>query len=180
MKNSNVQIRIAATGDADLLSQLGARAFADTFAADNTPENMDAYLRASFSPEKQAAELAEPASLFLIAEIDHIPVGYARLRASDAPAEIKEPRPVEIERIYAVKDYIGKGIGSALMAACLDEAAARNYQTVWLGVWERNLRAIAFYQKWGFITVGAHVFQLGSETQSDLLMARPAHLPVIN
>ncbi len=172
MEKTRVDIRYATAGDAVLLAEIGAKAFSDSFAADNTPENMAAYLAAAFGPHKQAAELADPATLFLIAEVDGEVAGYAQLRAHQVPEEVRGPRPIELVRIYALKEWIGKGVGSALMEAALREAARRGFETVWLGVWERNSRARAFYRRWGFVEVGTHVFQLGDDPQTDFLMQR--------
>jgi GNAT superfamily N-acetyltransferase len=152
---------------------LGARTFYDTFAADNTPENMSAHLASAFGPDIQAAELADPSVIYLIAEIDGLAVGFSKLQTGEPPAEITGAVPIEINRFYSTKDWIGRGIGAALMQACLDEAQKRGYETVWLGVWEHNPRARAFYRKWGFVEVGSHVFPVGDDPQIDLLMQRP-------
>jgi GNAT superfamily N-acetyltransferase len=166
------KIRHASTADNILLSALGAETFYDSFAAENTPENMAAYLAASFSPEKQARELVDPASRFLILEAHGQPAGYARLRLGPAPAAVVALRPIEIVRFYARRAWIGKGIGARLMQACLQTAEVEHCDVVWLDVWEHNPRAIAFYRKWGFVEVGWQVFQLGDEVQNDLLMSR--------
>jgi GNAT superfamily N-acetyltransferase len=172
MQKAKVQIRHATAADNTLLAELGAQTFHDTFAADNTPENMAAYLATSFGPEKQAAELADPASVFLIAEVEGAAVGYARLKEGQPAAVITGSRPIEIVRFYTRQEWIGQGVGATLMKACLDEAMQRGCDTIWLDVWERNLRARAFYQKWGFIEVGTQLFQLGDDLQNDLLMQR--------
>jgi diamine N-acetyltransferase len=165
-------IRKATRKDNHILAELGARTFADSFAADNTPEDMAAYLAGAFSPEKQAKEMADPGTLFLIAEVDGEPVGYTRLRQDPPPACIKGIHPIEIVRLYSVKEWIGRGVGAALMQACLNEAAHDGYDVIWLDVWEKNPRAITFYQKWGFEKVGEQGFQLGDDLQHDWLMAR--------
>jgi GNAT superfamily N-acetyltransferase len=167
-----IHIRTASAADNHLLAELGARTFFDTFAQDNTPGDMTAYLAASFSPQKQAEELADPLATFLIAEIDRTAAGYARLRLSPSPTAIVGRRPLEIVRFYSDKAWIGRGVGAALMSACLDFAARQRCETIWLDVWERNERGIAFYQKWGFAVVGTQAFQLGSDVQNDLLMQR--------
>jgi diamine N-acetyltransferase len=167
-----IKIRHAESSDNVLLAEFGAQAFYDSFAADNTPEDMAAYLAASFSPEVQASEIADPSSVFLIAEIEGAIAGYARLKGGNVPAAVTGDHPVELMRIYAGKEWIGKGAGGALMSACLNEAERRGYDTIWLGVWERNLRAQAFYRKWGFVDAGAHTFQLGGDLQNDLVMQR--------
>ena len=165
-------IRYATPADNTLLAELGAQTFADSFAVDNTPENMSAYLAASFSPEKQACELADAASRFLIIELDGAAVGYARLNFGQAPAVIAGRKPMEIARFYARKKWIGRGVGAQLMKACLEEAERTGCDVIWLDVWERNPRAIAFYRKWHFERVGAQTFRLGDDLQNDLLMAR--------
>jgi GNAT superfamily N-acetyltransferase len=172
MEKPDVSIRRATADDNLLLARLGARTFYDTFACDNTAEDMAAYLADSFSPRKQAEELADPLTVFLIAEIDEEAAGYAKLQAAEPSDCITGPSPIELVRLYALKDWIGHGIGATLMQACLDEAGRRGYQTMWLGVWERNLRAQAFYRKWGFVEVGTHIFQLGDDRQTDILMQR--------
>jgi len=170
-----IAIRAALPGDNHLLCELGRKTFYDTFAKDNTPEDMQAYLDASFSPEKQAAELADPRTLFLIAEIGGQPAGYARLREGHPQAALPGcQRPLEIVRFYVTVEWIGRGVAARLMQACLDEAARRACDTLWLDVWERNPRAIAFYRKFGFEVSGQQTFQLGGDLQTDLLMRRPA------
>lgn len=165
-------IRRANVADAGLLAELGARTFAATFAADNKPEDMAAYLAAAFSPRQQAAELSDPRATFLLAEVDGRAAGYAALRAGDAPDCVTGAKPVELLRLYVMREWFGRGVGEALMRACVDEAQAAGYQTMWLGVWEHNGRAQSFYRKWGFRLVGEHIFQLGSDAQTDLLMER--------
>jgi GNAT superfamily N-acetyltransferase len=169
----SLRLRHATPLDNRLLADLGAETFSDTFGPDNSPENMAAYLTQSFSPEKQAQELADPASRFLIAELDGAVVGFARLHVGPAPDGVAAARPAEINRIYARQAWIGKGIGARLMQACLDEAARENCDVVWLSVWQRNPRAIAFYRQWGFVEAGTLTFQLGADAQTDWLMVRP-------
>ncbi len=166
-------VREATTADAAMLAALGARLFGEAFGAANTPENLAAYLAASFSPAKQHAELVDPTATFLVAETDG-PIGYAQLHAGRPPAPISGTRPVELVRLYAGR--VGEGVGSVLMRACLDRAAARGHDVLWLGVWEHNSRAQEFYRRWGFETVGTHGFQLGRDLQTDLLMERRVDL----
>lgn len=168
-----VRIRRATRADGRLLAEVGAETFSDTFAADNTPENMAAYLAESFGSGIQERELSDPCSRFLIAEVDGTAAGYARLRFGPAPRAVAGRKPVEIVRFYARKRWIGKGIGARLMRACLDEAGGEGCDAVWLDVWERNPQAIAFYRRWGFRKVGAQEFRLGGDRQQDWLMARP-------
>lgn len=167
-----VTIRRGTVGDAALLSELGARTFSETFAADNTSEDMAAYVATSFSVAQQTAELEDSASTFLIAEVDGRAAGYAKLHDGEPEKSVEGPKPVELVRLYVSRDWLGRGIGEQLMRACIDEARQAGHETIWLGVWERNARAQAFYRKWNFRTVGEHVFRLGSDHQRDLVMER--------
>lgn len=167
-----INIRHATISDANLLATIGAAAFADTFADENTPENMAAYLAEAFSLEQIASEIADPASQFLIAEIEGQPAGYAKLVRGKTPEAVNAANAIELERIYALKAWIGQGVGAALMKACLEEAQLKDHDAVWLGVWERNTRAIAFYEKWGFEKVATKIFQLGDDPQTDFVMVR--------
>ena len=167
-------IRQATADDAELLYTIGLETFSDTFSRDNTPEDIAIYLAAAFSRDIQAAELAAPRSWFLIAETEGEPAGYARLVAGAAPQQVTGTNPIEIVRLYSRAAWIGRGVGAALMRACLETATDLGCDTVWLGVWERNQRAIAFYERWGFRKVGSHPFMLGHDAQTDWLMQRPA------
>jgi ribosomal protein S18 acetylase RimI-like enzyme len=173
MAESSVIIRRAVSADATLLAEIGERTFSDTFAADNTPEDMAQYLATAFSPIVQAAELAEPEVTILIAEAGGTVVGYAKLQTSgDVPDCVSRDHPIEIARLYVEKKHHGEGVGAALMGECLSVAKSLGAQTIWLGVWERNYRAQAFYRKYGFREVGSHEFRLGSDVQRDLLLER--------
>ena len=121
---------------------------------------------------RQAAELAEPASTFFIAEVGGRGAGYAKLHAGEPPEGVEGAQPVELVRLYVLREWLGRGVGEALMRACVEEAQRAGHGTIWLGVWERNGRAQAFYRKWDFHVVGEHVFQLGSDPQRDILMER--------
>lgn len=114
----------------------------------------------------------EPGSVFFIAEENGSPAGYAKVRNQKTVEALDHLKALEIERLYAVKDWIGKGIGSKLMQHCLDYAFQQGYDVVWLGVWEHNPRAIQFYKQWGFEKFGEHVFMLGSDAQTDHLMKK--------
>ena len=165
-----MKIRYGTTDDAKMLSELGAKTFYDTFARDNTPANIEAYLKASFSPEIQFNELSEPDNIFLIIESENKPIGYAQLILNSKDKSINRTKPLEIRRIYASKEYQGKGVGKELMQATIREARQRGCDCVWLGVWEKNQRAIDFYKKWGFREVGTHLFSVGDDPQNDYVM----------
>jgi GNAT superfamily N-acetyltransferase len=172
LSDPSIRIRTATPDDNELLARLGAQTFRDTFGPDNTVEDMTAYLAQAFGPERQAIELADPGTTFLIAEIEGEAVGYARLREGAAPECISAGRPLEIVRFYAAAAWIGRGVGAALMPSCLEHARRSDCGVIWLDVWERNPRAIAFYRRWGFKEVGTQSFVLGSDVQRDLLMSR--------
>lgn len=165
-------IRRGTLDDAALLSELGARTFSETFAADNTPEDLAAYMATSFNVTQQTAELEDPFSTLLIAEIDGHAAGYARLLAGKPAEGVEGANPVELVRLYVSRDWLGRGLGEQLMRACIDEARRAGHETIWLGVWERNARAQAFYRKWNFREVGEHIFPLGSDLQRDIVMER--------
>ncbi len=168
-----IEIRVADPRDAELLSELGARLFDQTFAAENTPEDMTAYLAASFSPQKQTAELAEPSTMFLIAQNEaRRAVGYAMLIRGSRTESVPAARPTEVNRIYIDRTLHGSGAGRLLMEACIEQARAWGSDVIWLAVWERNPRAIAFYEKHGFRQMGRKTFQLGNDLQHDFVMAR--------
>jgi ribosomal protein S18 acetylase RimI-like enzyme len=168
----DLTIRRATHEDAGLVAELGARTFSETFAADNSPEDMAAYLAASFNPAQQTAELNDPTSTFFIAEVGGVAAGYAQLHAGEPAEGVEGPQPVELVRLYVSREWLGRGVGEALMRACVDGARRAGHGTIWLGVWERNGRALAFYRKWDFRAVGEHVFHLGSDPQRDILMER--------
>ncbi|HEX8118378.1 MAG TPA: GNAT family N-acetyltransferase [Pyrinomonadaceae bacterium] len=171
-QNSDVTIRRANVEDAGLLAALGASTFNETFAADNDAEDMAAYVSASFNLAQQTAELSDAASTVFIAEVGGRAAGYAMLRAGEAAEGVGGSNPVELVRLYVAREWHGHGVGQALMRACVDEARRAGHATIWLGVWERNGRAQAFYRKWNFREVGEHIFQLGSDPQRDILMER--------
>jgi diamine N-acetyltransferase len=167
-------IRPAHIGDIEQLSSLAARTFKDAFASDNAADDIQSYIRESFSAEQLRTELENPDNRFLLAFVAEAdpPVGYAKLRTGTIDASVKGPNPVELHRIYVDRSAIGGGVGAALLKASLDAARRGGYRTLWLGVWERNVHAISFYKRWGFEVVGDHVFRLGSDDQTDLIMER--------
>jgi diamine N-acetyltransferase len=165
-----MNIRYGTPDDAEMLAKLGAKTFFDTFAKDNTPENMALYLRNSFSPEIQFNELSAPENIFLIVQAQNIPIGFAQLMLNSTDEAVQGVQTVELRRIYAVQEYIGRGVGKELMNAAIREAKQRGCDSIWLGVWEKNPRAIEFYKKWGFEEVGTHIFTVGDDPQRDFIM----------
>jgi GNAT superfamily N-acetyltransferase len=165
-------VRPAGLSDVPILSTLGASTFSDAFAPFNTEEDIDDYLNRNFSRAQVELELKTAGTVFLLATHRDNVLGYAKLRTQEVPEVLAGTRAIELERIYAVKDQWGKSIGKWLMKACLDVAQKRGFEAIWLGVWELNSRAIAFYEKWGFEKFGSHAFLLGKDLQTDLLMKR--------
>jgi ribosomal protein S18 acetylase RimI-like enzyme len=169
------QIRLATLDDARLLAQIGARLFEQTFADANEPANMRAYLATAFSLECQSAELGDPECVVWIAEDPGgAAVGYAMLRRAAGADGVPELDAAEVQRLYVDKPWHGRGVGEALMSACVDHASHTWHSSViWLGVWQLNPRAIAFYRKMGFESVGTQTFTLGDDVQRDYVMRRP-------
>jgi ribosomal protein S18 acetylase RimI-like enzyme len=166
-------IRSATLADAETLARFAERTFRDAFAADNQPGDMDAYCASAFTPDVMRGYLAD-ASISTIVAVgaEGALVAYAQLRdaASDDVAPMDEP--LELWRFYVDQVHHGRGVAQQLMAAVIDAARARGAGTLWLGVWEHNAKAQAFYRKFGFVVVGSHTFVLGSDVQTDRVMAR--------
>ena len=150
---------------------MGSESFPGNFKGREPPSDLQEYLAAAFSPEKQRAELEEEGSTFFIAEVEGAPVGFARLRAAVAPG-ITPPVELELERLYVLPNATNGGVGSELMKACVKEAARRGATALWLGVWSENPDAIRFYRSHGFIEAGTKEFELGEERHGDLVLVR--------
>lgn len=171
---NNIKIRYATIDDAEMLTDLSYQTFWDAFHEHpkNAPEDMAVYMTAAFNVAAVSAELQEEKSIFLIAEIENEPVGYAKLMLDSIEPPIEAKNPIELNRLYSKQEFLGKGVGKSLMERSLDEAAVHDCDVMWLGVWEYNPRAQSFYRKYGFVEVGKHVFQLGSDPQIDILMKK--------
>jgi ribosomal protein S18 acetylase RimI-like enzyme len=170
-------LRPAAAADAAEIAALAARTFRDTFAGTHDAGRMAVYLAEVFTPERIAAEIAAPTIAYLAAWRDGRAVGYAKLALGEPPACVGGPRAVELERLYVEAALHGSGVAAALMTACLEEARRRDFETLWLGVWDRNPRARRFYEKWGFRTVGTKPFVFAGDVMEDLVMARAVEEP---
>ncbi len=160
-------IRRAVSADAAALAELAARTFAQTFAADNSPENLDAHLRSAYGVAQQSAELADPDVLTLLACRHENLIGYAQVRRKPAPSCVVEQHAIELHRFYLASSAQGTGVAAPLMLAARAAAQELGGHQLWLGVWERNPRAIAFYVKSGFAKVGSHDFVVGNDRQTD-------------
>lgn len=164
----NVEIRNATDADATLLAEFGARTFYESFAKDNTPQDMQSYLDSAFSPQKQLAEIRNPDIDTLIAAgSDGRWAGFAQLYAGKRSSGVPEQGSLELWRFYVDRPWHGQGVAARLMDAAKQRARRRGATTLWLGVWERNARAQTFYRKHGFAKVGSQVFVVGSDPQTD-------------
>jgi len=169
---NEISIREATKDEAALIADLSRQTFYETFAAVNTAENMNKFMNEAFTREKLMAEVGLPGNIFLLAYEAGEPVGYARLRETGTPLLMENGPALEIARIYALQKSIGKGVGRSLMQYSIDIARQKSARVIWLGVWEENQKAIAFYTKWGFEKFGEHVFMLGNDPQTDWLMKK--------
>lgn len=170
--NEGITVRTCNAKDVDTLVSLGIKTFRDTFDEFNDPANMILYINKTFTRKVIEEEMKEAGSVFFLAIDGRQAVGYARIRASSTPAELNGAATLEIERLYAHRDYIGKRVGHMLMQTCLAYAKKKGCKTLWLGVWEKNARAIAFYERNGFERFGEHTFMLGNDAQTDWLMKK--------
>lgn len=167
-----ILIEKATEKDAQTLTNLGIKTFVETFAKDNTVEDLELYLSETFSNEKQLAEIRDPNRFIYIARLFGEPTGFLHLSKSIPDPTITGENPIELLRLYVDSRWHGKGVAAALMEKTIQIAKDSGHKTLWLGVWEQNFRARAFYKKYGFEVVGQHIFKLGTDEQVDLLMSR--------
>lgn len=152
------------------LQVISKQTFYETFSAVNTEENMTRYLEESFSIEKLTAELNNPDAAFYFAVQDKDVIGYLKVNTGASQTELKNSRALEIERIYVSKAFHGKKVGQLLYEKAIQVARKAGLEYVWLGVWEENARAIRFYEKNGFVPFDKHLFKLGDDIQTDIMM----------
>lgn len=169
---SPVTLRSATTSDAPLIATISRQTFSETFNEHNTPENMALFMSSTFSTEKLISEVLASPEQFVLATADGQVAGYLRIANGNQPPEIVLSKPMEICRLYVLREMIGKGIGQVLMNEALRLAAEHDILDLWLGVWEHNERAIRFYRSFGFERFGEHPFLLGTDVQTDWLMKR--------
>jgi diamine N-acetyltransferase len=169
---STIIIRYATTADAELIANMSRQTFLDTFASQNTKENMDIFMNEQFSKEILMKEAGATGGIFFLAYDEDEAVGYVYMREGNRYPEFGNLSSIEIARIYALQSAIGKGVGSALVKKCIETAKELKREIIWLGVWEHNKRAIDFYTKWGFEKFGQHEFILGTDVQTDWLMKK--------
>lgn len=165
-----ISIQKATHNDIQALQEISKQTFYETFSAVNTEENMKMYLRESFSIEKLSSELNDANAEFYFALLDSSVIGYLKLNFGTSQTEMKDNNALEIERIYVSKAYHGKNVGQLLYDKALQIAKEKKADYVWLGVWEENSRAIRFYTKNGFVAFDKHLFKLGDDEQTDIMM----------
>lgn len=158
--------------DLHALRELSRKTFSETFGHMNTPSNMKAYLEQAFNIDKLRGELSNGDSSFYFLYADGDLAGYLKLNEYKAQTDIHDPQSLEIERIYLLKEFQGKGLGGFLINKAVDIASTREKSYIWLGVWERNRKAISFYKKQGFYIAGTHPFFVGEEEQTDFIMRK--------
>ncbi|UCS92178.1 GNAT family N-acetyltransferase [Echinicola marina] len=156
--------------DIGKLKEIGKLTFAETFSSENSEEDMKEYLENGFSTEKLTSELKDQGAEFYFAELDDKVIGYLKVNIGQSQTEIKDENALEIERIYVLKEFHGKKVGQILYDKAIELAKEKKLDYVWLGVWEQNPRAIRFYEKNGFVAFDQHIFKLGNDEQTDIMM----------
>ena len=166
----NFEITKVNSNEITSLQKVGRQTFFETFSQTNTEENMQKYLEESFSSNKLLEELNNPDSLFYFAKYNDEIVGYLKLNLGHSQTELNDNESLEIERIYVLKDFQGKKIGQKLYEKAVEVAKQNKVKYIWLGVWEKNQKAIDFYEKNGFVPFDKHIFVLGDDEQTDIMM----------
>ena len=169
----NIEIKRVFLKDVNQLQEIARQTFYETFSEQNTIEDMQNYLENNLSSDKLKQELEDINSEFYFSIFDNKVIGYLKINYGQAQTELKDQKSVEIERIYVLKTYHGKNIGQVLYEKALDIASMTRAHSVWLGVWEKNMRAINFYKKNGFVEFDKHIFKLGNDNQTDIMMRLP-------
>lgn len=169
---NSLEIKKATVKDLNALQLIGRQTFSETFAEVNSEENMNKYLNESFATDKLTSELNNPNSYFYLAVLEEKVVGYLKLNTGDAQTEKEDLNALEIERIYVTKEFHGKKVAQALYAQAEQTAEKLRASYMWLGVWEKNFRAVSFYTKNGFVQFDTHIFRLGDDEQTDLMMKK--------
>ncbi|HEY4327755.1 MAG TPA: GNAT family N-acetyltransferase [Mucilaginibacter sp.] len=167
-----ITIRKVRIADAEILLSYSKQTFYEFFAHLNDPANMEAYSAVAFTQQNMLDQLKNPDSQFYFAMIDDQIAGYIKINFNDAQTDVKDRNAMEVERIYVSGEHHGKKIGKQLLDFAIDIARNKNFDYVWLGVWEHNHKALGFYEHSGFEVFGSHEFLLGSDRQTDLLMKK--------
>ena len=172
MNNNNIIIKKVTEDDLSILKEISIKTFTETFAKDNTPEDTQKYIETNFTDEKILSEIKNEGSYFFIAFLDEKPVAYLKLNVGKAQTEKQGDDSMEIQRIYVLSEFKGKRIGSKLMEKAEDEAKKMKVKRIWLGVWEHNDAALAFYDKKGYKRFSEHIFMFGNDPQTDYLLEK--------
>jgi len=165
-----IHIKKVTQNNIDQLQKIGRQTFFETFSAGNTVENMTKYLEERFSIEKLTTELNDKNSEFYFATLDNNVIGYLKLNVGQSQTELQDDKALEIERIYILREFHGKNVGQLLYNRAIQIARQKKADYIWLGVFEGNPRAINFYKKNGFVEFDKHVFKLGNDEQTDIMM----------
>lgn len=168
----HITITIATAENISTIQQIGKETFYETFAGSNSEEDMQKYLDENFSEQKVKSELNNSESMFFVAWDENLPVGYLKVNVGAAQTEDQGAMALEIERIYVKSSHHGKKVGQMLYEKALFTAEQLNKETIWLGVWEENPRAIRFYEKNGFLAFDQHIFKMGDDEQTDIMMRK--------
>lgn len=168
----NIILRQCTLDNFDVLRQLSIRTYYETFTHLNTAEDMEAYLKDAFNVDKLCSELNDMNSEFYSLYYNEKLAGYLKLNEAPSQTDINDKASLEIERIYISSEFQGEGLGRYLMEQAINMAIERNKQYTWLGVWEKNEKAINFYQKNGFYKIGTHSFVMGNDVQTDFIMRK--------
>ncbi|SOC42575.1 GNAT family N-acetyltransferase [Ureibacillus acetophenoni] len=169
----NVEIKKCNLADVLTLQQIGIETFNETFKDQNTPENMKNYLEKAFNVDQLTTELSNPFSQFFFVHVNNEVAGYLKININDAQSEKMGNDSLEIERIYLKNTFQKHGLGKLLLNKAIDIATEHKKEKIWLGVWEKNENAIAFYKNMGFAQTGTHSFHMGDEEQIDYIMMKP-------
>ena len=164
-----ITIRRILLKDAVALAEISRQTFYDTFTGTCTEKDMQNFLQEYFNLTQVQTELTNPDDYYFFAEADGKPVGYIRFKEdyNNWPL-VKKWKALELKRLYVIQEYHGKGIAQQLMDFFILFAQQNKYQLVWLGVWEHNVRAQKFYEKYGFADSGhRHDFPIGDTAQTD-------------
>jgi len=167
---SDIFIKNVGINDILILQNIGRQTFSETFTESNTAENMQKYLEEGFAIEKLTLELQNENSQFYFAQLEDVVLGYLKINFGASQTELKDNKAVEIERIYVLQAFQGKKIGQLLYEKAMQIAKEVKAEYIWLGVWEENIKAIHFYNKNGFVPFDKHIFKLGDEEQTDIMM----------
>ncbi|MEQ8473805.1 MAG: GNAT family N-acetyltransferase [Marinoscillum sp.] len=167
----NISIKLVEEDELPQLLEFARENFISTYGHMNSPENMEHYLRESFTIDPFTREFNHPgSSFFVLINSDNTIIGYYKLNIGSAQTERHYPESIEIERIYVGQKLKGKGLGRKMIHHAASQAKSRNLNFIWLGVWEKNPAAISFYKKLGFVEIDTHIFQLGTDLQTDIIM----------